>query len=217
MACGSTGEPQALKPTECKMQYERLRKRSGRRAVVTRACKRDAHPNSYRLAQELGAIDCEDFLRFCKRKGTTHADDPSDAAREYIVYRNIVPLFEKLAAALLLQQPAGEKRRDDYTVLLLWEHFTHGLPADPKAFVIDYLEALKQGSRMDLPITKDDLEVLFGLFDATGNGVLNEKQVSSALQLLGSSHTPPLRSCYTKASFVSLCSNALWHDSGPTD
>ena len=58
------------------------------------------------------SVDYEGFFKFCMAKGATHAEDPSEIARDYMIEHNLMPLFEQMTAALMYQQPDGTFRQN---------------------------------------------------------------------------------------------------------
>jgi hypothetical protein len=87
--------------------------------------------------------------------------NPDEKARAYLDTHQIMPLFEKLCAELVLAKPEN-----------------------PRAFLAQLL-ANMQG-QADLSVFNDaDLDVMFGMFDRINTGTINTQQLHTALKAMG--------------------------------
>lgn len=54
-------------------------------------------------------------------------------------------------------------------------------PADPKQYILDYLEKIKVTGTKPL-LNQQDLATMFGMFDITNNGTVTKQQANNALR-----------------------------------
>ena len=60
-------------------------------------------------------------------------------------------------------------------------------PENPREFIVEYLENVKQSGTQPL-ISKDDLATMFGMFDVVKRGTITAEQANNALRsILGNS------------------------------
>lgn len=88
--------------------------------------------------------------------------DPREGAREYLQSHQVLELFQELGTALMYTKPE-----------------------DPRAFLVETLQGLKQkqeSERLGSSIFTDvDVRTLFGMFDPTGKGTIDAVQCRQAL------------------------------------
>ncbi|KAG1673941.1 hypothetical protein FOA52_015696 [Chlamydomonas sp. UWO 241] len=119
------------------------------------------------------------------------AHDPRKAAEAYLEHHKLPQLLETMTATLMFHKPA-----------------------DPRAFIIDYLTKAKTGGTSPL-VNDTDLDTMFGMFDIVGRGVISSEQGDNALRsVLGPGSSLEAvgvapGSVLTKDKFVDAMSRAI--------
>merc|ERR1712054_540024 len=111
--------------------------------------------------------------------------DQAEKSREYLTEKRVPQLLQRLSAAVLFHRPD-----------------------DPRAFLLQQLEALKSGQ--DMLFTEEDLQTMFGMFDIVRKGTITADQYKQAMSTLGvDTPVDPAGPTVTFEEFAALAKEGL--------
>merc|ERR1712146_265823 len=111
--------------------------------------------------------------------------DQNEVVRNYLSEKRVPQLLQRLSAAVLFHRPDN-----------------------PRAFLLQQLEALKSGQ--DMLFTDDDLQTMFGMFDIVRKGNITVDQYKQAMVTLGvDSPVDPAGNTVTFEEFATLAKEGL--------